>query len=412
MREHYFGILPRSRHRTASVGRSLAAAAVFALGEWMYTPPSDGAEIAHLNIAYLTRVEERSPALSNPQWLQPPEDEGLQGARLAVDDNNTTGRFTNQSFALVERIVPSDGDVGAVLRDLAEAGLRFVVANLGAEALDEILAVPEAERMIIFNAGAPDDRFRNKDCEAFLLHTLPSRAMLADALVQYLAKKRWTDWFLVTGARPEDALFADALRRAAERFGGSIVVEKTWDSAYDARRTAEAEVPVFTQVSDYDVLIVSDEAGLFGEQLMYHTWRPRLVAGTQGLVPTAWHRAVEQWGAVQLQNRFFRNAGRWMTAKDYAAWSAVRSIGEAATRVNSIDFEPITEYIRGDAFQLAAFKGRKLSYRRWNGQLRQPIPLVVPRYLVSLSPQEGFLHQHSELDTLGYDEAESTCRLE
>jgi ABC transporter substrate binding protein (PQQ-dependent alcohol dehydrogenase system) len=101
-----------------------------------------------------------------------------------------------------------------------------------------------------------------------------------------------------------------------------------------------------------------------------------------------------------------------MTAKDYAAWAAVRSIGEAATRVNSIDFEPITEYIRGDAFQLAAFKGRKLSYRRWNGQLRQPIPLVVPRYLVSLSPQEGFLHQHSELDTLGYDEAESTCRLE
>jgi ABC transporter substrate binding protein (PQQ-dependent alcohol dehydrogenase system) len=272
--------------------------------------------------------------------------------------------------------------------------------------------VPEAERMLIFNAGAPDDRFRKEDCEAFLLHTLPSRAMLADALVQYLVKKRWTDWFLVTGARPGDALFADTIRRAARRFGGDIFVEKTWKFMHDARRTAQAEIPVFTQVSDYDALIVADEAGLFGEQLMYLTWNPRLVAGTQGLVPIAWHRTVEQWGAAQLQSRFYSKAGRWMTDKDYAAWVAVRSIGEAATRVNSVDFQPITEYLRSDEFGLAAFKGRKLSYRRWNGQLRQPIPLVVPRYMVSLSPQEGFLHQHNELDTLGYDEAESTCRLE
>ena len=62
-------------------------------------------------------------------------------------------------------------------------------------------------------------------------------------------------------------------------------------------------------------------------------------------------------------------------------------------------------------FTIAAFKGEGLSFRSWNQQLRQPILLVNPRVLVSVSPQEQFLHQRTPLDTLGYDEPESECRL-
>jgi hypothetical protein len=29
-----------------------------------------------------------------------------------------------------------------------------------------------------------------------------------------------------------------------------------------------------------------------------------------------------------------------------------------------------------------------------------------------MSPQPGFLHQHSEVDTLGIDEPESKCKLQ
>ncbi len=299
--------------------------------------------------------------------------------------------------------------MAAAVRDLHADGHRFLVTTVGPAALDAILAMPEAQAMLIFNAGAPDDRFRVADCKPSVLHTLPSRAMLADALAQYLVKKNWKRWFLVTGTRPEDALFAEAVRRAAKRFGGAIVAEKTWTFDHDIRRMAQAEMPRFTQVDDYDVLIVADEMGLFGEYLMYRTWEPRLVAGTQGLVPTAWDRTVEQWGAAQLQKRFGAKAGRGMSARDFAAWAAVRSIGEAATRTGATDFETMKTYISGDAFELAAFKGRKLSYRPWSGQLRQPIPVTTARAIVTLSPQEGFLHQHTELDTLGYDEPETKC---
>ena len=94
---------------------------------------------------------------------------------------------------------------------------------------------------------------------------------------------------------------------------------------------------------------------------------------------------------------------------DYAAWAAVRSIGEAVTRTNSGDMGKVREYMLSEKFQLAGFKGRKLTFRGWNGQLRQPIPLTHPRSVVALAPLEGFLHQRNELDTLGLDEPESRC---
>ena len=367
-------------------------------------------EAAHLPVAYLTKEREAPPALSN---LDPViHDSGIQGVRLAIEDNNTTGRFTNQNFTLEEVVVPLEGDVVQAFKVLAAKGYRHVVAHLSAADLVRIQALPEATGLLIYDISTRDDALRGQQCSAQALHLLPSRAMRADALAQYMLKKRWQNWFLVTGPSNNDQLYAAALKRAAKRFGMRIVEEKTWTHTFDARRTAQSDVPVFTQGVDYDILVVADEAGLFGEYLAYRTWLPRPVAGTQGLVPTAWHRTHEQWGAVQLQNRFREQAGRWMTEEDYAAWLAVRAIGEAATRTGSVDHARIKAYLLGDAFALAGFKGKKLSFRSWNGQLRQPVLLAAARSLVAVAPLEGFLHPKNELDTLGYDEPESKCRLD
>ena len=45
------------------------------------------------------------------------------------------------------------------------------------------------------------------------------------------------------------------------------------------------------------------------------------------------------------------------------------------------------------------------------GQPLAQLLLADGRMVVSVSPQEGFLHQVSELDTLGVDQPESKCRL-
>lgn len=342
----------------------------------------------------------------------PPSHDGAYGGRMAIKDNNTTGRFLRQHFELREVVVSVDGDVVSSFKDLVAAGYRHIVVRLPAETLIALADLPEAADVMIYNAGAADDVLRNEQCRKNVLHTLPSRAMKADALAQYLVWKRWPNWFLVVGRREEDKRFAAAIKRAAGRFGGRIVAEKEWNFGPDARRTAQKEVPVFTQGIDYDILIVADEIGEFGEYLINRTWEPKLVAGTQSLVPTSWHRVLEQWGAAQLQSRFVKTFDRTMTEGDYAVWAAIRSIGEAATQTRSTDAQEIFDYVRSPEFALAGFKGQKLTFRDWNGQLRQPILLVAPGALVSVSPQEGFLHQVTELDTLGYDRPESKCRLQ
>lgn len=367
-------------------------------------------DLATVAIAFLTQEVETPPKLSN---LDPPAShDGAYGGQMAIKDNNTTGRFLKQHFEFREVVVPVDGDIVSSFKSLINAGYRHIVVRLPADQLVGLADLPEASNVLIYNAGAANDSLRNDDCRENVLHTIPSHAMKADALAQYLVWKRWRNWFLVVGQRDGDKLFAAAIKRAAKRFGGKITVEKEWSFGPDTRRTAQREVPVFTQGIEYDVLIVADEIGEFGEYLIYRTWEPKLVAGTQGLVPTSWHRVHEQWGAAQLQSRFLKAFGRNMTETDYSVWAAIRSIGEAAARTQSTDFHEIDAYMRSPEFALAGFKGQKLTYRDWNGQLRQPILVVAPKALVSVSPQEGFLHQVTKLDTLGYDRPESSCRLE
>jgi ABC transporter substrate binding protein (PQQ-dependent alcohol dehydrogenase system) len=223
---------------------------------------------------------------------------------------------------------------------------------------------------------------------------------------------------MVVGSHEEDKLYAEALRRAASRFGAKIVQERVFEDTGGARRTdsgvtlLQRQMPVFTQQAPaYDILVAADESEVFAAYLPYRTWDPRLVAGSAGLVPKSWDTGQDQWGAVQMQNRFLKLNSRHMTALDMQAWTAARMIGEAASRVNSVDRRTLFDFLKGPDFSIAAFKGQRLTLRPWNLQLRQPILLVDGRMVVSVSPQEGFLHQVSELDTLGVDQPETKCKL-
>ena len=360
-----------------------------------------------VRVAYLEAFQKRPPTLSN---LDPiPPDEGLQGAKLGRNENATTGTFLKHQYELLTYTLDEDDDLLETAREALEAA-DFLVVNASRDDLLAIADLPQAQSRVIFNASVADSDLRSAECRSNLLHTLPSRAMRADALAQFAVKKKWTDWALIAGPQDADKAFANALDRSANKFGVRIRDRKDWTFDADMRRSAASEVPLFTQsLSDHDLLVIADEANDFARYIAFNTWDPRPVAGSEGIVPAAWHRAVEQHGAAQLQNRFRELAGRDMRAVDWAAWAAVRSIGEAVTRTNSADPDTVRDFLFSDAFQLGGFKGRKLSYRRWNGQLRQPMPLAHPRAVVALAPLEGFLHRTNELDTLGLDQPESDC---
>jgi len=348
---------------------------------------------------------------------QPSPNDGFAGARLAIEDNNTTGRFLNQRFTLEEVRLKEEDDVATAAVALAGRN-GFIIADLAADALLKVADALRDRGTVLLNAEPLDDRLREQDCRANVIHVAPTRSMLADALAQYLVWKQWKRWLLVAGSHEPDKLYAEALRRAATRFGAKIVQERTFDDTGGARRTdsgvtlIQRQMPVFTQQAPaYDVLVAADESEVFASYLPYRTWDPRPIAGSAGLMPASWDGAHDQWGAIQMQNRFFKLNSRRMTALDMQAWTAARMIGEATSRTNSGDPKAVFDFLKRPDFSVAAFKGQRLTLRDWNLQLRQPILLVDGRMVVSVSPQEGFLHQVSELDTLGVDRPETKCKL-
>ena len=360
-----------------------------------------------LNIGYLAVEQPRAAVLSN---LDPiPDDNGLAGAQTALQDNLVTGRFLGHGYEMTEAVVPEGDDPLATAKALL-AATRFLVVDAPAEVLVQIADLPEAQGAMIFNTSSGDVALRDDACRANLFHTSPSDAMRTDALAQVLVQKRWTDLVMIAGTRPQDQAYASALRHSLTKFGLRLSAEKEWAFDADMRRSAAQEIPLFTQeLGDYDALIVADELHDFGRYVLYNTWQARPVVGSEGLSAVGWSPVIEQWGAAQLQSRFEEMHGREMTSQDYAAWAALRTLGEALTRTNASDPETLRSYILSDEFELAGFKGRPLTFRDWNGQMRQPIAIAHPRALVAQAPLEGFLHQNNELDSLGLDRPETKC---
>jgi ABC transporter substrate binding protein (PQQ-dependent alcohol dehydrogenase system) len=387
--------------------RIFAVLAVSALGAFIAVP----AAAQEVTVAHLTYER---PAPRPHEITLPPVDEGTAGSALAVADNNSGRTAAGPSFNL-EAVTLGETDAAAdAARRLADEGVRILVVDLSADRLLEVADALAGRDVLIFNAGAGDDRLRGADCRKNVFHVAPSRAMLADAVAQFLAARRWRKVFLLTGPEPADQLYVEAVRRAAKKFSLQITAEKPWDLGPLARTRADspttAEALVLTRGLDADVIWVADEAGDFGDYLLYHTADPKLVVGTQGLAASTWHRAHDYWGAPQLHSRFIRRAGRPMRPLDYQAWTAVRAIGEAVVRTGSADPRQLAAYLAGSEFDLAAFKGLGLSFRPWDRQLRQPLLLAQPAAVVSVSPQPGYLHQRTVLDTLGADQPESQCK--
>lgn len=386
--------------------KSLAALCALSLAT---APPAEAVEVS----VGVLRVD--YPGLLPISRLDlPTEDLGFAGAALGAEDNRTTGAFLGHTYEVEFAAAPPE-EAQAAFEQLLTDGHRIIVVMARQE---ELLGLADAapEGVLVFNARAVDTALRSADCRANVLHVAPSAQMLADALAQFLVWKRWDDWFLIHGSHPEDRALAQAYEASAAKFGARIVESREFEDTGGARMSdsghvmVQNQIPVFTQdARAHDIVIAADASDVFAPYLPYQTWDAAPVAGAAGLRPMTWHAAHESWGATQIQRRFEALAGRSMREEDYQAWLALRVVGEAVTRTNSAEPEEIRRYALGPDFELAAFKGQPLTFRDWNGQLRQPILLSDGRLTVSVSPQDGFLHQVSPLDTLGLDRPESDC---
>ena len=152
------------------------------------------------------------------------------------------------------------------------------------------------------------------------------------------------------------------------------------------------------------------QQGEFARELPFRTMLPRPVLGSSGLTAQAWSPFYDRHGAPQLTRRFLRRAGRPMGSYDWATWIAARSAAEAASSYIKAGIPQQLQALRQGSIALDGYKGQRLTYRAWDGQLRQPLLLAHGDGVADIAPLEGFLHPRSTLDTLGYDAPESGCK--
>jgi len=341
-------------------------------------------------------------------YLGHPGGPAFDGLDVALKEAQFELDAAGASIAL-ERNAVADA---AAARDAAtraqKAGFAAIVSDLPA---DWLLAAADATALPLLNAGDAADRLRERDCRARVLHLLPSERMRADALAQTLVSRRWTQVLLLTGPSEQDAVRAAVAQAAIKRYALKLVQTKPFKLSADPRERDLANPALLTStanVGSYDVVWVVDSDGEFARSLPYRIALPRPVVGDAGLVALAWQAQFERFGAPQVSRRFAKAAGRPMTAHDWAAWMAGKAIVAAAVAAPK---GPAAAFAKAlPALELDGSKGTSMSFRAWDGQLRQPLLLTDGQGVIALAPAEGVLHPKNNLDTLGADAPEKLCK--
>lgn len=342
----------------------------------------------------------------NQPWGRP-----VAGARVALDDAKFIGISVGTEFSLDEQLVDNTQQVIAAIDRMLAQGSHFVLLDLPAGTIAHVAEHFAGKPVTFFNVTAEDDRLRGYYCQTNLLSTIPSDAQRNDALAQYLVSRQWTKVLLLVGPLPADTVLAKSFARSAQRYGLNVVDTRRFVLSDDPRQRAQNNPKLLTSGANYDVVYIADSDGEFSRAANYAIQHPRPVVGSAGLVAQAWSWSFRQYGARQLNHRIQAQAQRPATGYDWAAWAAVKAVTSAVQRTHNGSYEQVKDYLTSDQLALDSVKGYQMSFRKWDGQLRQPILLTSANWVIGVAPIAGFEHPVNYLDTLGLDPRASRCKL-
>ncbi|MES2991267.1 MAG: branched-chain amino acid ABC transporter substrate-binding protein [Pseudomonadota bacterium] len=373
----------------------------------LFAAPFGPAEAATLKATLIgpaddTRLER---ARLERAYLGHPGGPAGDALQVALDE----GRFELEAAGAAVELASTPAATLAAARTAAQAaekgGAALILTDLPA---DWVLAVADAVKVPVLNLGAADDRLRQQDCRARLFHLLPSERMRADALAQTLVSRKWANVLMLVGPGPQDALRAAAAQASLKRYGLKAIGSKPFKLSTDPRERELANPLLLTAGAAYDAVWVVDSDGEFARSLPYRTVLPRPVVGDGGLVALAWHAQFERFGAPQVSRRFAKAVKRPMTDRDWAAWMAGKTLVALA---NAAPKGPAAAWAQAlPKVVVDGSKGMNLSFRPWDGQLRQPMLLTDGQGVIATAPIEGLLHPTDVLDTLGADAPEKSCK--
>ena len=338
-------------------------------------------------------------------YLGHPGGPARDGVQVAIDEARFELDAASAAVSIDQVGASSLDGARAAAQQAEKTGAAVLLTDLPA---DWTRAVADAVKLPVLNVGSAIDALRETDCRANLWHLLPSERMRADALAQTLLARKWSQVLLLTGPSAADAARSAAAQAAIKRYGLKLVATKAFKLSADPRERDAANPLLLTGGQAYDAIWVVDSDGEFARALPYRTALPRPVVGDAGLAALAWHAQFDRFGAPQVVRRFAKAAKRAMTAHDWAAWLAGRALVAAALAAPK---GPAAAWAKAlSATELDGSKGVSLSFRPWDGQLRQPLLLTDGQGVIGMAPIDGILHPRNTLDTLGADAPEKLCK--
>jgi ABC transporter substrate binding protein (PQQ-dependent alcohol dehydrogenase system) len=305
----------------------------------------------------------------------------------------------------IDTVAVADANAAKVAAANADkAGAAALVSDLPAA---WTLAAADGSTLPVLNIATADDRLRGADCRRNLWHLGPSERMRADALAQTLVARKWTQVLLLGGPSEVDRERSAVAQASIKRYGLKLVASKPFKLSADPRERDLANPLLLTQGS-YDAVWVVDSDGEFAQMLPYRTALPRPVVGDGGLVALAWSSRFDRFGAPQVTRRLLKESGRRMEAHDWSAWMAGKALVAAAVAAPKGPNAAFAKALGG--VEVDGSKGVAMSFRAWDGQLRQPLLLTDGQAVIGSAPIEGVLHPKNTLDTLGADAPEKLCK--
>ena len=357
-------------------------------------------------------------------WIAPEDDPRLQRSRLergalghpggpAVDalkialaEAKPELEAAGARLELEVATVADAAQARAAAARAEKAGHVAIVTDLPA---DGTLAVADAVKIAVLNAGSTADALRQADCRRNLWHIAPSERMRADAIAQFLVARNWRNVLVLVG--PADAERAATVQAAIRRYGLKATAVRPFKLSADPRERDLANPLLLTNAAgagNYDAVWVVDADGEFAATLPYRTALPRPVVGDAGLAALAWSPRFDRYGAPQVTRRLTKAVGRPMGAHDWPAYMAGKAVVAAAQAAPKGPAAAFASALAGA--EIDGSKGVSLNFRPWDGQLRQPMLLSDGFQVVAIAPGDGVLHPKNNLDTLGADAPEKLCR--
>ena len=371
----------------------------------------------HLAIVTASNAETPSRGRSFAGILTRVERPVRRAVELALFESKTSF----EAFGIVPELQVIDIDATKPLDEQLNAirSTALTILDLPRPEFIEAAKILDQKGQTIVNVRHPDTDLRDTLCLPSLFHTIPSERMYFDALGQFLIYRGWRKVLIVHGPTEKDKVRTKNLERSLKKFGADISDLREFTLSHHPDDRDKNKPEFLTGGASYDVVAVIDSARDFGRYIQFSTRRARPVVGDVGLTPVGWHRALERYGAPQLNERYQLfdedkplSASEAMSDQEFAAWSAVKLITNSLGTVDSIA-ETVNprNILAHPGAQVDLYKGTRGSIRKWNNQLRQPILLATGDAVVAVAPMPKFLHPKHYVDTLGLDEPESRCNL-